>query len=272
MALSNGLLPVSLLVILALFSTHNTLALLSQQTHNNNRRNLPQSARIWPLNSVNVGYEYIPPNPDASPGSFHLQHLRSSYPPGTPPGLRGEAVRSALITTKRCVGWNLSTNSETSNGGLLQISGRGTLDFLNGKLTRDFAAAGSYKESCLLDAKGRLLDVLKVCMDSTNTRALVMTSPGHTSSELLQRLDPFVFPMDEVELTNFGFDNNQAFTFSLASTQYQHIQDVMKEQSKLAINPSDMVFPGSSQSKIWKLQDNLEVLVVPLVSGHLGVM
>ena len=239
------------------------------------------------LRNSNVGYndddEYrnLPPNPDASPGSFHLSQLRSSYPPGTPPGLRGEAVRSAMVTTERCLGWNLSTNAETASGGVLQISGRGTLEFLNGKFTRNFSTTttnliasgtsggGSYKETCLLDAKGRLVDVLRVSLDQSDSnsntlRALILTSPGHTSADLLKRLDPFVFPMDEVELTNFCNKDNQSFSFTLASTQYKHVQKAMLEQSNLSLkNDEEMVFPGTSQSTIWKLREDVQVLVVP---------
>ena len=224
---------------------------------------------------LNVGYEYIPPNPDASPGKFHMPELRSSYPPGTPAGLRGEAIRSVLTTTERCIGWNLSTNTETSMGGLLQISGRGTLDFLNGKLTRDFRniSGNSFREACLLDAKGRLIDVLRVTLEDDNRRALVLTSPGHSSADLLKRLDPFVFPMDEVKLTNFCNDktdesgDNHSFAFTLASTQYKHVQDVIREQSKLLLDDDEMVFPGMSQGVIWKPRgntgDNVQILVVP---------
>ena len=226
----------------------------------------------------NVGYEYIPPKPDASPGSFHMSGLRSSYPPGTPAGLRGEAVRSALVTTERCLGWNLSGDRETSLGGVLEVSGRGTLDFLNGKLSRDFRSGGvgggrngmsSYREACLLDAKGRIIDVLRVTLDDDKRRALVLTSPGHSSTDLLKRLDPFVFPMDEVELTDYCIGDHQSFAFTLASTQYQHVRKAMREQSNLPLGSDELVFPGASEAAVWKPRvDNddgggVEILVVP---------
>jgi folate-binding Fe-S cluster repair protein YgfZ len=278
-------LPFSLLVIivaLALAATKigGTVAFVATIRTNNNIRQyrslVPRDAKFTP----NVGYEYLPQNPEASPGSFHIPGLRSSYPPGTPAGLRGEAVRSALVTTDRCIGWNLSTNAETSMGGLLQVSGRGTLDFLNGKLTRDFRKisgnGNSYREACLLDAKGRLIDVLRVTLDNDNRRALVLTSPGHTSADLLKRLDPFVFPMDEVALTNFcnnndnnnGDNDNHSFAFTLASTQYKHVQKAMREQLILSLNDDEMVFPGTSQSVVWKPRGanndgDVHILVVP---------
>ena len=229
-----------------------------------------------------VGYEYIPPNPDASPGSYHTPSLRSGYPPDIPASLRGEAVRSALVTTERCIGWNLSTNEETSAGGLLEISGRGTLEFLNGKLTRDFRKGvssnnngnnNSYRKACLLDAKGRLVDVLRLTMVDDNCRALVLTSPGHSSADLLKRLDPFVFPMDEVALTNFCSSNNddndknnhRSFSFSLASTQYKHVQKAMQdEQANLPLASNEMVFPTSSEGVVWKSgNDDVQILVLP---------
>eukprot|EP00536_Pseudo-nitzschia_multiseries_P003758 jgi/Psemu1/237008/estExt_Genewise1.C_590054 len=222
--------------------------------------------------------------------------LRSSYPPETPAGLRGEAVRSALVSTERCLGWNLSSNRATSSGGLLELSGRGTLEFLNGKLTRDFRAvlgngnansnnanananANAYREACLLDAKGRVVDVLKVTLVDDNRRALVLTSPGHSSAELMKRLDPFIFPMDEVDLTNYEFCNNNnnnnndksnhhSFAFTLTSTQYSHVQKTMREQATSilsSLSSREMVFPGSSQGVVWKTpnDDTVRILVVP---------
>mmetsp|Transcript_42475 Transcript_42475/g.43249 ORF Transcript_42475/g.43249 Transcript_42475/m.43249 type:complete len:271 (+) Transcript_42475:27-839(+) len=114
-----------------------TLAFVPVRRSNNKQRNDKSVSQSYIIraSNPNVSYEYLPPNPDAQPGSFHTPTLKSSYPKGTPAGLRGEAVRSALITTERCIGWDLSTNEESSMGGLLQISGRGTIDFLNGKLT-----------------------------------------------------------------------------------------------------------------------------------------
>jgi folate-binding Fe-S cluster repair protein YgfZ len=280
---------VTLIVALAFAATKigGTVAfvatIMTNKYNNNNDRIVRQRqphrqgfslVRRYAKFTQSVGSEYLPQNPEASPGSFHIPGLRSSYPQGTPAGLRGEAVRSALVTTDRCIGWNLSTNAETSMGGLLQVSGRGTIDFLNGKLTRDFrkvrsdSNGNSYMEACLLDAKGRLIDVLRVTLDDDNRRALVLTSPGHTSADLLKRLDPFVFPIDEVVLTNFCNDNdnsdndNRSLTFTLASTQYKHVQKAMREQSILSLSNEEMVFPGTSQSVVWKLGD-VQILIVP---------
>ena len=219
--------------------------------------------------NVNFDYEYIPPNPNASPDeSDYYSSLRSSYPLGTPAGLRGEAIRSALVNSNRCIGWELSSSSSSSSksmGGVFQIQGKGTIDFLNNKLTETFAS-NSYKEACLLDAKGRLIDVLRVSVMDNGNRALVLTSPGHSTGDLLKRLDPFVFPLDEVTLTNFDNNNNNAFTFTLASAQYEDVQKSFLQKSVTDMIPlpqSSMVFPGGEQSVVWKINDNAQILVVP---------
>ncbi len=255
-----------LAILVALVLAANTLCGVVAFSSQLADRSPIRKTSIVVLFDTNAGY---PPNNNDSPGSFRAtadaaqELLRSSYPIGTPPGLRGEAVRSALLTTERCLGWNLASNVETSNGGLLQIRGKGTLEFLNGKLTRDFKNIGknSFSKACLLDAKGRLVDILRISMDGTMQTAYIQTSPGHTSAELLERLDPFVFPMDEVELTNYGHLQEQCFSFSLAGTQYQHVQRVLQEQSKLPVR--DWVFPGTSQSAVWELSENVSVLVTP---------
>jgi folate-binding Fe-S cluster repair protein YgfZ len=216
--------------------------------------------------NVNFDYEYIPPNPNAHPGeSEYYARLRSSYPPGTPAGLRGEAIRSALVNSERCIGWELSS-SPKSMGGVFQIQGKGTIDFLNNKLSETFSTS-TYKEACLLDAKGRLVDLLRVSVMDNGNRALVLTSPGHSTSELLKRLDPFVFPLDQVSLSNFDSESNKnAFTFTLASAQYQDVQKSFMQKSvtdMIPLPPSTMVFPGTEQCAVWKINENAQILVVP---------
>jgi folate-binding Fe-S cluster repair protein YgfZ len=282
-----------LTVIVLIASFHGAVAFVPVLRHSNNKISSSNNKSINRIpiisniirGSTSSSYEYLPPNPDSPPGVFHIPTLKSSYPKNTPAGLRGEAVRSALLTTERCIGWDLATNVETSMGGLLEISGRGTIDFLNGKLTTSIDNSSNnnnaYREGCLLDAKGRLIDILRVTIVDDNIRALIMTSPGHSSTNLMKRLDPFVFPMDEVVLTNFvgnsadddddddgngGDDNdNRSFGFTLASTQYKHVQKVMREQSNLLDGlENDMSFPGRSQGVVWKYRnDGTEILVVP---------
>lgn len=202
-------------------------------------------------------YEYLPPNPDANP-SEAPQVLASSYPDGTPASLRGEAVRSALLSG-RCIGWEMTSDPHLVTG-VLKIQGKGMRSFLNNKLTQEFssAEAGSYQEGCLLDAKGRVIDRLKVSIVDDET-ALLMTSPGHSSKRLLERLEPFIFPLDEIELTNM----DASFQFSLASVQYA---DIVKAFSEQADGYSgDFSFPSrQDQSSLWNWDDQgTQVLVVP---------
>lgn len=207
-------------------------------------------------------YEYLPPNPDADPGGeTTINNLPSSYPPDTPASLRGEAVRSALLSG-RCIGWNLSSTSLLSMGGILQVQGKGMRDFLNNKLTQEFSTGTeSYQEACLLDAKGRVVDRLRVSIVDTDT-ALILTSPGHSSQKLLERLDPFIFPLDQIELTNY--DNDQSFIFTLASPQWKDIEKVITEQTDLPSNAKSFSFPSRPNQHVqWELDNDTKVLVIP---------
>ena len=194
--------------------------------------------RLHPLFAGDLEYEYVPPNPKAPSGDANVRDLPSSYPPGTPPGLCGEAVRSAMVSG-RCVGWNLEdTPCALSIGGVLQIKGKGTVDFLNNKLTQDFQTSSSYQEACLLDAKGRVVDRLRVAMIAPDT-AWILTSPGHSTKQLLEKFSPFIFPLDQVELTHL----EHACIFTLASTQWSHVQDLIQTQ---VVQDSSFALPTRS--------------------------
>lgn len=212
--------------------------------------------------------------------------LQSSYPDGTLAGLRGEAIRSALTKTKRCIGWRSYDN--LSGGGMLRITGNGMIDFLNGKLTTTVSSSNgiSYKDGCLLDGKGHLIDVLRIAIvpnpnESETTMALILPSFSsrlqHTCTDLFDRFEPFIFPMDDVKLTPI----TSCFTFTIASTQYRHVQKVIREQlSKMLpleiecsvnddgnkrnnISGEFMIFPGSYQSTVWIIHNDVRILVVP---------
>ncbi|KAL3920634.1 MAG: hypothetical protein SGARI_006897, partial [Bacillariaceae sp.] len=138
-------------------------------------------------NNVLFEFASTTPNPDVSPGtSEYYESLRSSYPPDTPAGLRGEAIRSALVTTERCLVWCLQDDFGDGDG-VLHVEGKGTLDFLHNKLTADFVTPITtnnnivldFQEACLLDAKGRLVDWLRVSTQSggNNPQAWILTSP-----------------------------------------------------------------------------------------------
>jgi folate-binding protein YgfZ len=207
------------------------------------------------------GNSFDTPNPNPS-----SRDLPSAYPPGTPSVLRGEAVRSAL-KSGRCIGWSFDDKNDDSPtplsmGGMVQVQGKGTVDFLNNKLTQSFHDNNNnrYKEACLLDPKGRVVDRLRVSILDPST-ALLMTSPGHSSQRLLERLDPFIFPMDQVELQNI----NDSFAFTLASTQLEHVHKVMRQQAFPDIPKQVLEFPtGMDQCSIWEVENgSTKILVIP---------
>jgi folate-binding Fe-S cluster repair protein YgfZ len=173
-----------------------------------------------------------------------------------------------------------SSGSDGSGGGLLQIQGPGTRDFLHNKLTANFAGDDGvvlpFQEACLLDAKGYVVDCLRVAIPDDGQTAYILTSPGHSTVELLQRLDPFVFPMDQITLTNFDAsnnnnNNNNAFSFSLASTQWEHVCSAMArlQRSTKLLPPtveSSKMFPTNiNDFALWKIRNDIQVLVVPSV-------
>jgi folate-binding protein YgfZ len=190
--------------------------------------------------------------------------------------MRGEAVRSAL-KSGRCIGWDLSSSSKNDNplsiGGILKIQGKGMRDFLNNKLTQAFSSTSYYQEACLLDAKGRVVDRLRVAIVDSET-AFLLTSPGHSSHDLLQRLDPFIFPLDDIQLTNYNSeddddDDNQSSSFvcTLASTQWKDVERVLTEQIFQEQSSSSVVFPSRSNQCVHfpldNKNNNVKVLVVP---------
>jgi len=189
--------------------------------------------------------------------------LPSSFPDDTPAGLRGEAIRSALRS--RVVAWNLCETPLSF--GVVGVSGQGTLNFLNNKLTQTFTTNtdNSYKEACLLTPKGRLVDRIGVAI-ANDTVAYMMTSPGHTAQQLLDRLDPFIFPLDQVQLK--GWNNNKSTMdtrstiFSLASTDFNNIQRCWDEfiRPKLAVNKQQL-----QQDPIFLPETN-QCRIIPLVA------
>ena len=161
----------------------------------------------------NLDYEYIPPSPPNHADDAY-DHLPSAYPPGTPAGLIGEAVQSAL-RSEQCVAWKL--DSEPLQQALVKARGTGTIQFLNNQLTQTFTA-NQFQEACLLNAKGRCIDRLSVAV-TTEELAYLLTSPGHT--QRFQRLDPFVFPLDQVQLEDC---TDSSTIFSLSSVKKEHVQ------------------------------------------------
>lgn len=169
----------------------------------------------------------------SSSNNHHVQ-LPSTYDLHLPASLRGEAIRSALKSDRGVCFDFTSRNTPQTNVGVVTVNGQGTLNFLNSKLTSSFPTSdqkdtsrvivdetmrrvnheivvevGQVSESCLLTGKGRLLDLLRVPTfpqmneDGTQSwQATLITSPGHAGSQLFDRLDPYIFPMDQIKLTN----------------------------------------------------------------------
>lgn len=97
---------------------------------------------------------------------------------------------------------------------------------MNHKLTQNFnnnnnVVIPSYQEACLLNAKGRVVDLLGVAIVA-NDQTYLFSSMGHTS--LGEKLQAFVFPMDQVQV-----ELPAAFGFSLASTHAQNVQQTLDQ-------------------------------------------
>lgn len=168
------------------------------------------------LSMSSLDYEYIPPNKMAT--APFASDLASAYPSDAPAALRGEAVRSAL-RSGRCIAWDL-TGSRLAQG-WIGVSGKGTRDFLNNKFTQTFTQP--FTIACLLTAKGRVIDQVCVAMESPE-QAYILTSPGHSGSDLFNRLDPLIFPMDQVELEEY-----KPRIITLASTHLEHVEEAIRK-------------------------------------------
>jgi len=121
---------------------------------------------------------------------LHNKKLPSAYDDDLPGGIVGEAVQSAL-RAPQCVIWKQVMGS-------IQVKGPGVVDFLNNKFPHTFSS-GSRIETCLLNAKGQIVDRVSVGVVSAEEAWLIPA--GHAATELWQQLDKTVFPLDQVELT-----------------------------------------------------------------------
>jgi glycine cleavage system aminomethyltransferase T len=206
------------------------------------------------LHLSDFDFEYIPPNQGAWAPSTST--LPSVYPPDTPPGMRGEAVRAA-IRSGRCIAWDLTETPYCQ--GLLQVQGKGTLSFLNNKVSNTVKAGQSVR-ACLLNAKGRVVDTLTVAaLDADN--AYMMTSPGHDGSKLFDKLDPLIFPMDEVRLTDCSSTSR---ILTLASISLADVQDCIQRDVLPLINVrANWKFPKKGECFEFPLQSGASLLILP---------
>ena len=215
----------------------------------------------------NFDYEYIPPRTAedgrqqqlSSSSSTSSRLLTSTYPPHTPAGLRGEAVRSAIRSC--CLGWNfqntvyecgivpvIATTSSSSS------SSSSLLTFLNGKFTQYINVPSSssslFNEASFLNGKGQIIDKISIAIPSSSSstshtnhnKAYLMTSPGHSSQSLYDQLDPFIFPLDQIKLVSISKSSSSSsfLMFHLLSSQFQSVQDCYTKYilSQLPLSPS----------------------------------
>ena len=206
-----------------------------------------------------LDYEYIPP--ESTTAAPFQSNLSSAYPPDTPAGLRGEAVRSAL-TSGRCIAWDLSDSPLQQ--GWIRVEGKGTLDFLNNKLSQTIdSTKSSFAEACLLSPKGKVVDQVGVAVESS-TQAYLITSPGHASSALYNRLDPLIFPMDQVKLTEY-----QPRIITLLSTKLKHVQEALQKYVTPLVG-TDFKVPSDTTASCMFVSDDLTIVphaVLPKCAG-----
>jgi folate-binding Fe-S cluster repair protein YgfZ len=181
-------------------------------------------------------------NPSTSLKEKAIDELPSSYDRYLPATLRAEAVR-ASIRSDRGACLDFTSKSPGRNVGVVKVTGKGVLSFLNNKLSNTFndidlskdekevrgkkitKFIGVIKSAGLLTSKGRIVDKLLVPLyksSSAGIEAYMVTSPGHEGSQLFDRLDPFIFPLDGVKLEDLCPDqsgNTRVFTFIASSSK-----------------------------------------------------
>ena len=203
-------------------------------------------------NNNSFDYEYIPPRTAEDGRRSNLESssssslLTSTYPPGTPAGLRGEAIRSAIRSS--LIGWNFQNTIYEC--GVVQVTTTTTssssstsaplLTFLNGKFsqsislpptTTDSSTSSLYTETSFLNSKGQIIDRISIAIPGSSTSAAsgstayLLTSPGHGSQRLFQQLDPYIFPMDQIQLHPKTSASSSFLMFHLLSSEQQSVQD-----------------------------------------------
>ena len=206
------------------------------------------------LHLSDFDFEYTAPNQGAWIPSTST--LPSVYPSDTPPGMRGEAVRAAL-RSGRCIAWDFTDTPY--NHGLLQVKGKGTLSFLNSKVTNTLKP-GQSTQACLLNAKGRVVDTLVLAsLDQEN--AYIMTSPGHAGSTLFSKLDPLIFPLDQVQLIDCS-ETSRVLT--LASISLLDVQLCIQRDVLPILNvQANWKFPKTGECFEFPLQSGASLIILP---------
>jgi folate-binding Fe-S cluster repair protein YgfZ len=177
----------------------------------------------------------------------------SCFSEDIPVGLRKEAIENALSTRGICI--NTSKKMRT---GVVHIKGKGCVSFLNNKFSNFFPVLsgqtkGAVKEACFLTSKGQVIDKLTIPYSAVNpegeTEAYLITSPdmlfasrqrdtngeaeGSSSSSLsylYKSLEPLIFPLDEVKITDM---TSSCTVIGLSSTKSI---DILKEQLRQTLS------------------------------------
>ena len=195
--------------------------------------------------------------------------LSTAYDKDVPPYIVGEAVRSAL-RSDRGVCFDFTTDRyatpDQAHGrgrsvSIVKIEGKGTAQFLNAKFSQSFPKTDrsvAY-ETAFLTPKGRVNDVLLVVATPDETglvnEAFLVTSPGNNGSTLYDQLSPYVFPMDQVKLTDCSPSNESIRTTVLtlacsnvrdARTSFNKnvVLDVLAEAGNKSFEDFELPSPG----------------------------
>jgi len=159
---------------------------------------------------------------------------------------------------------------------VVQVTGEGTLNFLNSKLTNSFTTIANNSDgrgddddddddddagkkrvirvergvvtvACLLESRGRMIDRILALTFATNinnvngVEANIITSPGHAGSALFERLDPFIFPLDGVKLVDM-FPTTKTKTKGSSHTKIFTVGGKTLQDAQLAVRTHVLPF------------------------------
>ena len=162
----------------------------------------------------------------------------STFDKDIPSGIRGEAMRSSIRSPNRGI-WYKPLDETDLNCSMIHVHGKGTIDFLNSKLSSTFCAHHS-KESCILNQKGKVFDKIIVSVE-TNEDAYIITSP-YSSNLLYDTLNNLIFPLDQVSIKDV---TSSVHVFVVASTKYQNTQSIVNKHLA-SLGEGTITFPSSS--------------------------
>ena len=130
----------------------------------------------------------LPPPLSSSPPTAKYESYPSTFDPEIPSGIRGEAVRANLRSKTRGI-W---CNPIELNSCVIHIHRKGTINFLNNKLSSAFGPNAS-QESCILTSKGKVFDKVIMVVEGEED-AYVITSP-YSGNSLFDTLGDLIFPL-----------------------------------------------------------------------------